>query len=100
MDLQEQVGDEQGQGGVGGDETGGGEASEQEDRAEGIHEMIDVEAVAGALLLPNPGEGSVQAVAEPVEEEEEVDAEKGEGRNREEPIAQAGPGHGERHPER
>ena len=58
--------DEECCGGGEGHVGGGGESGGEEECAEGVDEMVDVEAVAGALLVAMAGEGAVQAVAEPV----------------------------------
>ncbi len=58
------------------EEVGEGEAAHEGDGAEEVDHVIDVEAEAGALLVADAGEGAVEAVAEPVEDEAEDDGEE------------------------
>ena len=70
--------DEHGDGRLPVEEAGAGEAAHEGDGAEAIDHVIDVEAVAGALPASDAGEGSVEAVTQPVEREAEDDGEQGE----------------------
>ena len=48
--------------------------AEHEQRAERVEDVVDVEAVSRALMAAHPRQRAVEAVAEPVEREEEHDA--------------------------
>ncbi len=60
---EDEEGEEHGEGDGGVDECGAGEAEHEGDRAEDVYDVIDVEAVAGALLVADAGDGAVEAVA-------------------------------------
>jgi hypothetical protein len=73
IDHQQVVKREQPAGHALADESRHGHSAEERKRAEGVHDVIDVKAVAGPGFLSKPGEVSVEAVAEPVDEQHEVD---------------------------
>ena len=52
--------------------AGEGQAADQEQRPEGVDQVVHVEAVAWAAPLPEAGQRPVQAVAQPVEDESQV----------------------------
>jgi len=55
------------------------EADDEGEGAEGIDDVVDIEAVAGTLLVADAGECAIEGVAEPVEKDKEVDEPKGVG---------------------
>ena len=57
-------------------EAGEREAGEERGGSEEIGDVVDVEAEARALLVADAGECAVERVAEPVEEDAEVDGEE------------------------
>ena len=58
------------------EKTGEAEAAHERDRAEDVRHVIDVEAVARTLVMAHAGQGSVEAVAKPVERETKDDQEQ------------------------
>ena len=57
-------------------EAGEREAGEERGGAEEIGDVVDVEAEARALLVADAGECAVERVAEPVEDDADVDGEE------------------------
>ena len=53
------------------------EPRNQEENSDRVEDVIDVEAIPRALVMPHPREGAVQAVAEPVERQEADDQHEG-----------------------
>ena len=53
-----------------------GQPAEQNHRPEAVYHVIDIETVFGTLLLAVPRQGSIEAVAEPVEGERANDQQK------------------------
>ena len=76
VDREEQVRDQQGHGQPGRHPTRSGQAQEEPESAEGVHHVIDVEAVTWTRALPVAGQCSVEAVAEPVQGEGHVDGQE------------------------
>ena len=58
------------------DKAGAAEARHHGQGAQQVDHVVDVEAVAGALLVAQAGEGAVKAVAEPVENKAEDSGEE------------------------
>src|SRR5215469_6398086 len=67
-----------------------GEAAEECGGAEEIGDVVNVEAIAWALLMTDAGECAVERVAEPVEEDAEVNGEECEGMRARENVEEAG----------
>src|SRR5512146_1622983 len=73
--------------------SGEREPAKQEERADGVNDMIHVEAVPGTLLVAEAGQGTVEAVAKPVEREEDADEDERPGLNSCRPVGEAGSDH-------
>lgn len=71
--CQEQEGEQHGERDDGVAQAGGGQPDHEGGGAEEIGGVVDVEAEAGTLLVARAGEGTVEAVTEPVEGDAEVD---------------------------
>ena len=71
------VGEQERRGRQEADVPAGEESPDQQQDADGIEHVVDVEAVARPLVLPDPGERAVEAVAEPVHHQEEDHEEQG-----------------------
>ena len=67
LDAQHQIRDQQHRRDLRAHVTGGAEAGQQEQRAEGIDDVVHVEAVSRPLLVAHARERAIQAVAEPVD---------------------------------
>ena len=71
------------------------EARDDHEGADRVEDVVDVEPVARPLAVADPGDGAVEAVAEPVDRQEHDDEpERGRIAGRK-PVAGAGPKHGQ-----
>src|ERR1035437_1532159 len=87
---EDEKGNEHGDGRLPMEKTGEAEAAHESDGTEDIRHVIDVEAVARALVAAHTGQGSVEAVAEPVEREAEDDQKQSEAVEARECVEEAG----------
>jgi hypothetical protein len=55
---------------------GGGDSAEEDGHAEGVDNVVEVEAVSGTQAVADTGERAVEAVAKPIESEPENDGEE------------------------
>ena len=69
LDGEKKVGDQEAEGDEGVHVAGEGETAHEEEGADGVGDVVDVEAVARAEAIADAGEGAVEAVAEPVDGE-------------------------------
>jgi len=76
LDGEQEEGDEKGGSGGPCHVGGGGQTGGEEECAEGVDEVVDVEAVTRALLIADACESAVEAVAEPVGREGDGGAEE------------------------
>src|ERR1019366_4203504 len=95
FDGKHEVGDEQPERDVQADISAEPEAADEEERPDGIGNVIDVESIARAQAVAHAGQGTIETVAEPVDGQCQNHPDEGAAVPPGGPVAEAGHEHGD-----